>query len=161
MNCGLRTVRLSHEHPDKAALIWGWPEHINCRPHRLCYRPLPSLGLPLPYGRRPSASTVIAPLTNLSPAWRAVTIVAITKLLFGLVAETPQLPSSARKAFRQFELGPTAPDLQAPLPTQVASAVKLRPEHEYGSSPPTSSRATAGNLCRRKRGGREIAQSVG
>lgn len=94
-------------------------------------------------------------------AWRAVTIVAITELLFGLVAETPQLPSSARKAFRQFELGPTAPDLQAPLPTQVASAVKLRPEHEYGSSPPTSSRATARNVCRRKRGGREIAQSVG
>ncbi|MBY5412788.1 hypothetical protein HFO98_31045 [Rhizobium leguminosarum] len=74
-----------------------------------------SLGLPLPYGRRPSASTVIAPLTNLSPAWRAVTIAAITELLFGLVAETTRLPSSARKAFRQFELGPTAPDLQAPF----------------------------------------------
>ncbi|MBY5551270.1 hypothetical protein HFO61_31510 [Rhizobium leguminosarum] len=31
-----------------------------------------SLGLPLPYGRCPSASTVIAPLTSLSPAWRGV-----------------------------------------------------------------------------------------
>ncbi|API55171.1 hypothetical protein BMW22_26655 (plasmid) [Rhizobium leguminosarum] len=59
-------------------------------------------------------------------------IAAITELLFGLVAETPRLPSSARKAFRQFELGPTVPGLQAPFPTQVASAVKLRPEHEYG-----------------------------
>jgi hypothetical protein len=91
-----------------------------------------ALGLPLPYGRPPSAFTGIAPLMSLSPAWRAVTIAAITELLFGLVAETPRLPSSARKAFRQFELEPTAPDLQAPLPTQVASTVELRPEHEYG-----------------------------
>lgn len=91
-----------------------------------------ALGLPLPYGRRPSASTDIAPLTNLSPAWRAVTIAVIADLLFGVGSETKRLPSSARKAFRQLVLGHTAPDLQAPLPTQVASAVKFRPEAEYG-----------------------------
>ncbi|MUO44718.1 TniQ family protein [Agrobacterium vitis] len=90
-----------------------------------------SLGLPLPYGRRPSASTDIAPLTNLSPAWRAVTIAAIADMLFGMGSETKRLPSSARTAFRQFELEPTVPDPYAPLPAQLTSPLKLRPEPEY------------------------------
>lgn len=90
-----------------------------------------SLGLPLPYGRRPSASTDIAPLTNLSPAWRAVTIAAIADLLFGMTSETRRLPSSVRMAFPQFELEPTVRDPHAPLPAQVTSPLKLRPEPEY------------------------------
>ncbi len=90
-----------------------------------------ALGLPLPYGRRPSASIGIAPLMSLSPAWRAVTIAAITELLFGLVDERPRLPSSACNAFGQFERGHTAPDLQAPPQMQMTSAVKLRSETEY------------------------------
>jgi len=90
-----------------------------------------SLGLPLPYGRRPSASTDIPPLTNLSPAWRAVTIAAIADLLFGMGSETKRLPSSARTAFRRFELEPTVPDAHAPLPAQLTSHLKLRPEPEY------------------------------
>ena len=90
-----------------------------------------SLGLPLPYGRRPSASTDIPPLTNLSPAWRAVTIVAIADLLFGMGSETKRLPSSARTAFRRFELEPTVPDAHAPLPAQLTSHLKLCPEPEY------------------------------
>lgn len=89
-----------------------------------------SLGQPLPYGRRPSASTDIAPLTNLSPAWRAVTIAVIADLLFGMASETRRLPSSARKAFRQFELEPTVPDPHATLPAQVTSHSKLRSESE-------------------------------
>ncbi|CUX65103.1 hypothetical protein CFBP6626_23865 (plasmid) [Agrobacterium tumefaciens] len=90
-----------------------------------------SLGLPLPYGRRPSASTNIAPLKKLSPAWRAVTIVAIADLLFGMGSETKRLPSSARTALRQFELEPTVRDSLAPLPAQLTSHLKLRPEPEY------------------------------
>lgn len=39
------------------------------------------------------------------------------------------------RPFGQFERGPTAPDLQAPLPTQVASAVKLRFQTEYRQLP--------------------------
>lgn len=90
-----------------------------------------ALGLPLPYGRRPSASTDIAPLTNLSPAWRAVTIAAITELVFGLVDERPRLPSSACNAFGQFERGHTDPDPYAPLPAQLTSPLKIRREPEY------------------------------
>ncbi|WP_245507304.1 hypothetical protein [Rhizobium sp. PP-CC-3G-465] len=90
-----------------------------------------SLGLPLPFGRRPSASTDIAPLTKLSPAWRAVTIAAIAGLLFGMSSETKRLPSSARTAFREFELEPTVPDPYAPLAAQLTSPLKLRPEPEY------------------------------
>jgi hypothetical protein len=90
-----------------------------------------ALGLPLPYGRRPSASTDITPLTNLSPAWRAVTIAAIADLLFGMCSETKRLPSSASTAFRQFELEPTVPDPYAPLPAQLTSPLRLRPEPEY------------------------------
>ncbi|WP_236776064.1 hypothetical protein [Agrobacterium tumefaciens] len=90
-----------------------------------------SLGLPLPYGRRPSASTDIAPLTKLSPAWRAVTIAAIADLLFGMGSETKRLPSYARTAFRRFELKPTVPNPHAPLPAQLTSHLKLRPEPEY------------------------------
>ena len=91
-----------------------------------------SLGLPLSYGQRPSASTNIASLKKLSPAWRAVTIVAIADLLFGMGSETKRLPSSARTAFRRFELEPTVPDAHAPLPAQLTSHLKLRPEPEYG-----------------------------
>jgi hypothetical protein len=83
------------------------------------------------YGQRPSASTNIASLKKLSPAWRAVTIVAIADLLFGMGSETKRLPSSARTAFRRSELKPTVPNLQAPLPTQMTSHLKLRPEPEY------------------------------
>lgn len=90
-----------------------------------------SLGLPLPYGRRPSVSTDIAPLTKLSPAWRAVTIVAIADLLFGMGPETKRLPSSARTAFRRFELKPTVPNPHAPLSAQLTSHLKLRTEPEY------------------------------
>lgn len=90
-----------------------------------------SLGLPLPYGRRPSASTDIAPLTKLSPAWRAVTIAAIAELLFGMGSETKRLPSSARTAFSRFELKPTVPNPHAPLPAQLTSHLTLRPEPEY------------------------------
>ncbi|MBB3649268.1 hypothetical protein FHX14_005502 [Rhizobium sp. BK619] len=90
-----------------------------------------ALGLPLPYGQHPAVSADMAPLTTLSPAWRAVTIMAITGLLFGLASETTRLPTYVRKAFRQFELGPTAPDPHVPLPTQVTSVLKLRPETEY------------------------------
>ncbi|MVA63772.1 hypothetical protein [Agrobacterium vitis] len=90
-----------------------------------------SLGLPLPYGRHPAASKDIAPLTNLSPAWRAVTIAAIADLLFGMTSETRRLPSSSRMAFRQFELEPTVRDPHAPLPPSVTSSLKLRPELEY------------------------------
>jgi len=90
-----------------------------------------SLGLSLPYGRLPSASTDIAPLTKLSPAWRAVTIAAIADLLFGLSSETKRLPSSARTTFREFEIEPTVPDPYAPLAGQLTSPLKLRPEPEY------------------------------
>ncbi|MBB3165751.1 hypothetical protein FHS25_006263 [Rhizobium laguerreae] len=90
-----------------------------------------SLGLPLPYGRRPSAPTDVAPLTNLPPAWRAVTIAAIADLLFGMSSETKRLPVSARAAFRHFGLELPAPDPHAPLPAPVTSPMNLRPEPEY------------------------------
>ncbi|TAU12960.1 hypothetical protein ELI13_38325 [Rhizobium ruizarguesonis] len=99
------------------------------RPEGMPY--ITSLGLPLPYGQRPSVTQDLAPMANLSLAWRAVTIAAIAELLFGLTSKITPLPPSARKAFRQFELEPAVQDPHAPLPTQVTSALKLRPEPEY------------------------------
>jgi hypothetical protein len=119
----------------REAIAKGGPElDLGTKASRFFWAPtsdgapyITALGLPLPYGRRPSASMGIAPLMSLSPAWRAVTIAAITELLFGLVDERPRLPSSACNAFGQFERGHTAPDLQAPPQMQM----KLRSETEY------------------------------
>lgn len=60
-----------------------------------------------------------------------VDLFVVDDLLFGMIAETKRLPSSARMAFRQFELEPTVPGPRAPLRAQVAPHLKLRPEPEY------------------------------
>lgn len=73
-----------------------------------------ALGLPLPYGERPSVTAGAAPLASLPPAWRAVTITAIADLLFEETAPDPLLSASFREAFRQFERGPVPAYHQAP-----------------------------------------------
>jgi hypothetical protein len=90
-----------------------------------------ALGLPLPYGQRPSVTAGAAALASLPPAWRAVTITAIADLLFEETATDPLLSASLREAFRQFERGPVRAYHQAPPQRLAASVLNLRAETEY------------------------------
>lgn len=90
-----------------------------------------ALGIPLPYGQRPSVTAGAAPLASLSPAWRAVTMTAIADLVFKDSCKTARISASVREAFWQFERGPVPEYHQVPPPTRVASVLNLRPETEY------------------------------
>lgn len=74
------------------------------RPEGMPY--IASLGLSLPYRWRLPVTSGTAPLINLPPAWRSVTITAIADLLFQEASKTARLSPSVREAFRQFERGP-------------------------------------------------------
>lgn len=99
------------------------------RPEGMPY--IAALGLPLPYGQRPSVTASAAPLASLPPAWRAVTITAIADLLFHEANKTVLLSSSVREAFRQFERRPVPGYHQAPPQRLAASVLNLRAETEY------------------------------
>lgn len=99
------------------------------RPEGMPY--IAALGLSLPYGQRPSVTAGAAPLANLPPAWRAVTITAIADLVFEETAKKPLLSASFREAFRQFERGPVPAYHQAPPQRRAASVLNLRAETEY------------------------------
>lgn len=102
------------------------------RPEGMPYKPyINALGLPLPYGQRPSVTAGAAPLASLPPVWRAVTITAIADLLFEETATDPLLSASFREAFRQFERGPVPAYHQSPPQRRAASVLNLRAETEY------------------------------
>ncbi|WP_245007025.1 hypothetical protein [Rhizobium laguerreae] len=99
------------------------------RPEGIPY--IAALGLSLPYGQRPSVTAGAAPLASLPPAWRAVTITAISDLLFQETAKKALLSASVREAFRQFERGPVPEYHPVPPPTRAASVLNLRAETKY------------------------------
>ncbi|MBY5827384.1 hypothetical protein HFN54_33805 [Rhizobium leguminosarum] len=99
------------------------------RPEGMPY--IAALGLSLPYGQRPSVKAAAAPLANLPPAWRAVTITAVADLLFQEIAKKALCSPSVREAFRQFERGPVPEYHQVPPPTRATSVLNLRAETEY------------------------------
>ncbi|MFN3833773.1 MAG: TniQ family protein [Allorhizobium sp.] len=99
------------------------------RPEGMPY--IAALGLALPYGQRPSVTAGAAPLANLPPAWRAVTITAIADLLFEETAKKPLISASFREAFRRFERGPVPAYHPAPAQRLAASVLNLRAETEY------------------------------
>lgn len=89
------------------------------------------LGLPLPYGQRPTVAEGADPITSLPPAWRTVTITAIADLVFQDASKTARLSPSVREAFRQFESGPFLAYHQAPPEKAGRVSPNLCAETEY------------------------------